>query len=85
MPQDADESAMAKHLAWLDATAYQLEREAAEAEALANGRALAGSLNRQYHFSALGRIEEKRSRAAEYRRKAMALRIEETKRRRASA
>lgn len=78
-----DRPAFAEHLDWLESTADRLEKEATEDEALATGRAISGSLQGRLYFNAADRAEEKRNRAAEYRRKAMNLRIEETKRRRA--
>lgn len=81
----ANRPALAKYLAWLNDTADRLESEAREAEALATGRATSGSLSQRYYFAALDLIERKRRRAIEYRRKALKLRIEENKRRRASA
>lgn len=77
--------ALATHLAWLNDTADRLEGEAREAEALATGRATSGSLSQRHYFAALDLIASKRSRATDYRRKALKLRIEENKRRRASA
>ena len=81
----ADKPALAKHLAWLDETAERLDSEATETEALANGRRFTGGLGPRHYFEALERVEEKRTRATGYRRKALKLRIEENKRRRASA
>lgn len=80
-----DRPAMTRHLAWLQETADRLEQEATEEEVLATGRAMAGSLSGRYYFDAASRTDEKRARAIEYRHKAMALRIEEINRRRATA
>lgn len=76
--------ALARYLAWLDETADRLEKEATEAEALASARAISGGGHRQY-LSTIDIVERQRRDAADYRRKALKLRIEENKRRRASA
>lgn len=81
----AERPALARYLAWLDETADRLEREATEREVVANGQALYGSLAHRYYLQTLERVERKRTRAVEYRRKALKLRIEENKRRRTSA
>lgn len=62
------------YVEWLESKADELEAEADEDEAFANGSWITGGTPTQYHYDRLDLVEEKRARAREYRREASELR-----------
>lgn len=59
---------------WLEAKAAELEAEAEEEEAYANGSWITGGTPTRFHYDRLELIEEKRAWAREYRDEAQQLR-----------